>query len=67
MRSLQKIFLLLFITTFYVPSYAAVNGVELKFCSVYSEADKKDVDDNDEKGEDKKGENEKGEEEPDCD
>ncbi len=61
MRSLQKIFLLLFITTFYVSGYAAVNTVELAFCSVYSEADKKGGDDKDGKGQD-----EKEEEEPDC-
>ena len=60
MRSLQKLFLLLLLTIFFAPSYAAVNGVELTACSVFSEAEDKGDGEGDKKEEEE-------EEEPDCD
>ena len=58
MSLLKKIFFLLLLAGFYSPAFAAVNGFEPGFCSVYSEGDK-----GGDNGGDKK---EEGEEEPDC-
>ncbi len=52
MNLLKKVIALLLLVGFYAPSYAAVDGVELITCSVYSDDVK---------------EGEKEEEEPDCD
>ena len=57
MNLLNKLIALLLLIGFYAPTYAAVDGVELITCSVYSD---------DEKEGEKKGEKEE-EEEPDCD
>ena len=54
MSLLKKISFLLLLAGFYSPAFAAVDGFEPGFCSVYSEGDD---------GGDKK---EEGEEEPDC-
>ena len=56
MNLLNKLIALLLLAGIYAPSYAAVDGVELLNCSVYSD-DKKE-------GEKKDGK--KDEEEPDC-
>lgn len=53
MKQLNKLILLLFLAGFYAPVFAAVQGVDLGTCSVYSEEEKKDGD-------------KKTEEEPDC-
>ncbi len=60
MNLLNKLIALLLLIGFYAPTYAAVDGVELITCSVYSD---------DEKEGEKKGEKEEEEEEeePDCD
>ncbi|MDX2505784.1 MAG: hypothetical protein QNL62_15085 [Gammaproteobacteria bacterium] len=55
MNLLNKLITILLLIGFYAPSYAAVDGVELTTCSVFSD---------DEKEDEKKGEEE---EEPDCD
>jgi hypothetical protein len=60
MNLLIKLIALLLLIGFYAPTYAAVDGVELITCSVYSD---------DEKEGEKKGgkeEEEEEEEEPDC-
>lgn len=59
MNLLSKLIALLLLVGFYTPSYAAVDGIELTTCGVYSD---------DEKEGEKKGEKEKEEEEeePDC-
>jgi hypothetical protein len=59
MNLLNKLIALLLLIGFYAPTYAAVDGVELITCSVYSD---------DEKEGEKKGEKEEEEEEeePDC-
>lgn len=56
MNLLNKLIALLLLIGFYAPTYAAVDGVELITCSVYSD---------DEKEGEKKGDKEE-EEEPDC-
>lgn len=56
MNLLNKLIALLLLIGFYAPSYAAVDGIELITCCVYSD---------DEKEGEKK--DEKEEEEPDCD
>ena len=60
MSLLKKLVFLLLLTGFYSPSFAAVDGVDLGSCSVFSEGDKKE---DDKKEGDKK---EEEEEEPDC-
>jgi hypothetical protein len=58
MNLLNKLIALLLLIGFYAPSYAAVDGIELITCCVYSD---------DEKEGEKKDEKEEEEEEPDCD
>ena len=53
MKQLKNLLVLLLLTGFYVPSYAAVSDVDITSCSVFSEGDTKE------------GE-EAEEEEPDC-
>ena len=55
MSLLKKLVFLLLLTGFYSPSFAAVDGVDLGSCSVFSEGDKKEGDKKEEE-----------EEEPDC-
>ena len=57
MNLLNKLIALLLLIGFYAPSYAAVDGIELITCCVYSD---------DEKEGEKKDEKEEEEEEPDC-
>ena len=59
MNLLNKLLALLLLFGFYVPSYAAVNDVELASCGVYSDSEKEG-----EKKDGKEGGEE--EEEPDC-
>jgi hypothetical protein len=59
MNLLNKLIALLLLIGFYAPSYAAVDGIELITCCVYSD-DEKEGEKKDEK------EDEKEEEEPDC-
>ena len=56
MNLLNKLIALLLLAGFCVPSYAAVDDIELITCSVYSDDEK----------EGKKKEGEEEEEEPDC-
>ena len=58
MNLLNKLIALLLLIGFYAPSFAAVDGIELITCCVYSD---------DEKEGEKKDEKEEEEEEPDCD
>jgi len=55
MKIFNNILILLFLTVLSAPTFAAVSDVETTFCSVFSDADKKE-------GKDKEEE----EEEPDC-
>ena len=55
MSLLSKVLFLLLLVSVFSPSYAAVDGVDVTGCQVFSDEDKKDGD--------KKGEEE---EEPDC-
>lgn len=57
MNLLTRIFLLMFLVGFYMPSHAAVNTDLLASCDVYSADEGKKEDKDDKKGE---------EEEPDC-
>lgn len=59
MNLLSKLIALLLLVGFYTPSYAAVDGIELTTCGVYSD-DEKEGEKKDEK------EKEEEEEEPDC-
>ena len=61
MNLLNKLIALLLLIGFYAPTYAAVDGVELITCSVYSDDEKE----GEKKGE-KEEEEEEEEEEPDC-
>ena len=63
MNLLNKLIVLLLLIGFYAPSYAAVDGIELITCCVYSD-DEKEGEKEDETKDEKKGETE--EEEPDC-
>jgi len=56
MKKLINLLALLFLAGIYTPSFAAVSGVDMTSCSVFSEGDKKE-------GE---GKEKEGEEEPDC-
>ena len=58
MSLLKKLFVLLLLAGFYLPAHAAVDDVEIGFCSVFSEADEGKGEKGDGKGEE--------EEEPDC-
>ncbi len=62
MKLLNKLILLLLLTGFYAPVFAAVEGVELASCGVFSEDDTE----SDKKG-DKKDDEKTEESEPDCD
>ena len=59
MNLLKNFFTFLLLVGFYIPSYAAVNSIEIDSCAVFSEAD-------DEKGDKKEGGEKEEEEEPDC-
>jgi len=58
MNLLIKLIALLLLVGFYTPSYAAVDGIELTTCGVYSSDEKE--------GEKKEEKEEEEEEEPDC-
>ena len=59
MNLLSKLIALLLLVSFYTPTYAPVDGVELTTCGIYSDDEKE--------GEKKdKEEDEEEEEEPDC-
>lgn len=57
MSLLKKLVFLLLLVGFYSPSFAAVDGIDLASCSVFSEAEEDDK---------KDGETKEEEEEPDC-
>ena len=63
MNLLSKLIALLLLVGFYTPSYAAVDGVELTTCGVYSDDEKEGEK---KEGEKKDKEEEEEEEEPDC-
>lgn len=62
MKLLNNLILLLLLTGFYAPAFAAVHGVELASCGVFSEDDTES-----DKKDDKKDDKETEESEPDCD
>lgn len=61
MNLLQKLLVLLLFAGFYTSSYAAVSGIDLVSCGVYSDADG-----NGDKKDKKKDDQKEGEAEPDC-
>jgi len=63
MYLLNKLIVLLLLVGFCLPSYAAVDGVELISCSVYSDDEKEGEKKDGKEG----GKEEEEEEEPDCD